>query len=212
MHVESEYLPGVVQCEIKGVTEAGPPLEAQAIAARTYLANYLERVGRQHQVPVGPRFQCWKQPRGTLAREAVGATTGITIHRGGKLISANYVSGTKHLAIDSKPLSPRKSGYPYDDWPSMRTAYLASRRDGNRITFKASDWTEILVTSNEMRSGSGVVQTPMARPVDKNRGALSQNRAICLADNLGYETFDILRYFYGDDISLSSPLQPTVGE
>ena len=45
-----------------------------------------------------------------------------------------------------------------------------------------------------------------------NRGAFAQYASVCLAENLGYETADILRYFYGDDIGFSRPLLPVIGE
>src|SRR5688572_22094244 len=51
MDTEREYLPGVVDCEIAHYTSNQAALQAQAIAARTYLARYLSVRGVAARVP-----------------------------------------------------------------------------------------------------------------------------------------------------------------
>src|SRR5688572_10641831 len=77
MLTEDEYLPGVVDCEIAHYTESPAALEAQAIAARTYLARHLSLRGALAVVPIGPHFQCWRQPVHDRSRAAVEATHGL---------------------------------------------------------------------------------------------------------------------------------------
>lgn len=213
MPLEETYIAGVVQCEMAGLTDADAALEALAITARTYLGRYLERTDPDREVPIGPRFQCWKPP---LHPRAVGAaihTRGTVLHVDGALIDANYVSGARKLSIDCKPLSPREQGYAdYASWDTMRAEYLRRRRARVRARFGGVSWTEVVVTRNEGRRGEAVQGTPMAPKRATNRGAFAQYAAVCLAENLGYETADILRYFYGDDIGFSRPLKPVMIE
>ena len=123
------------------------------------------------------------------------------------IINANYVSGTPKLGIDCTPRSPAESKISgYETWNDVRAAYLEDRRARRKRRFKGIAWTQAVVTRNEGLSGEKVQGTPMARKAAFNRGAMSQYTAVCLAEQLGYETMDILRYFYGDDIRLSRRL------
>jgi len=213
MSVEQEYLPGVVHCELGGSDE-GAALEAQAIAARTYLLGYLVRRGEEARVPIGSRFQCWKAGAKGAARDAAHYTADIVMTYGGDPITANYVAGARSLAPDCTPLSPEDNGYDHDSWGAMRQLYLDARRRRARRPFGGTAWTEVVVTRNEGRRAAEVKPTPMAGKHAANRGALGQRAAICLAENLGYEVLDVLRYFYGEDVVLSHPLpglEPTVG-
>lgn len=212
MPVESEYLPGVLQCEVAGVIDQPAALEAQAIAARTYLAAWLERRGEDAVVPLGPSFQCWRPPRSPAAFAAVRRTADIVAHHDATLISANYAAGTRRLRADCTPRPPADSGYAFESWEAMRDHFVAERDRGRRPRYGGTDWTEILVTRNEGRSGAEVRPTPMGRPVPWNRGALGQWAARCLAEAAGYDTLAILRYFYGADVRLSAPLPPEPAE
>ena len=204
--LDEEYIAGVIQCEIAGVTNSGAALEAQAIAARTYLAAYGSRKGTSDLMNITARFQCWKKPKSERALLAATSTSGIIMLKTGLPINANYVSGTRHLSYDCQPKPPSESGYGYESWSEMRAEYQARRRARKRAGFKGTDWTEVVVTRNEGNTGHNVNRTPMHGQTKRNRGALSQRTAICLAENLGYETLDILRYFYGDDFDLSAPI------
>ncbi|MCA9541261.1 MAG: hypothetical protein KC620_20310 [Myxococcales bacterium] len=208
MPIEPTYIAGVVQCELAGLTDAGAALEAQAVAARTYLAGHLERKGDDARVRTSPRFQCWKNPTHARSLDAAQQTAGVVLRYDGALIGANYVAGARSLTIDCLPKSPSVNGYDYPTWAAMRRVYQQHRRAGKRIPFGGVSWTEVVVTRNEGRRGADVAPTPMAGRVASNRGAFGQHAAVCLAENLGYETADILRFFYGDDIEFSRPLAP----
>lgn len=202
LNVETEYVPGVVACEIGKRYWGVAAMEAQAIAARTYLARYLERTKGTKIIPIGPRFQCWKRTTSDAFRQAALATSGQVLTHQGRLITGNYVSGTNKIGFDCLPDTPGSSNYEYADWQTMLTAYKDARRTTGRTPFRGTAWTEIFVTRNEGRRGVDVVPSPIANKVKANRGAFGQNAAVCLANNLGYETLDILKYFYGDDIKL----------
>lgn len=209
MSVEASYIPGVVQCELGGSDE-GAALEAQAIAARTYLAGYLERKGEDVEVPIGSRFQCWKSKPSRRAVDAALYTADIVLLYDGELVTANYVAGARALRVDCEPATPAENGYDEDDtWAEMLEAYLEARRTRSRRPWSGASWTEVVVTRNEGLRGADVNRTPMAGDHARNRGAMGQNAAVCLARDAGYEVSDILRYFYGDDIELSAPLPST---
>jgi hypothetical protein len=205
MHVEAEYVPGVVECELGGAADAPAALEAQAIAARTYLAAFLERQGEDAVVPTTSRFQCWKQGARRAALEAAARTADVVVHRDGVLISANYAAGTRKLAEDCTPRPPADSGYGFETWDAMRSDAEASFRAGKWPRYGGTDWTEVLVTRNDGLAGEKVRPTPLAGRVPANRGALGQNTAVCLARRAGHDSRAILRYFYGADVELSVP-------
>ena len=122
----------------------------------------------------------------------------------GKLIIANYVAGTRKLDDECRPMPPSASGYPFASW--TEALIEKKKRRGPPGGVRGTDWTEIYVTYNEGRFGEQVNQSAIAAKVPKNRGALSQNVSKCLGEKRGYETREILKYFYGDDIILSRPL------
>lgn len=207
MPVERTYLPGVVACELGRLTTEPAALEAQAVAARTYLLAHLERRGPDALIPVTARFQCWKSPgeieRWPLARAAAAETVDVVMTYGGQTIGGNYAAGARKLDDACLPHPPGESGYDgYESWTEMRDEFVRRRAAGNRIRHSGVAWTEILVTRNEGRSGDDVVPTAFAPPGPTNRGALSQNGAMCLARR-GLDGPGILRYFYGDDIELT---------
>lgn len=202
LSIEEEYIPGVVACEIGRRLWGGAAMEAQAIAARTYLARYLERTKGSKVIPIGPRFQCWKPTDDYRVRQAALSTASQVLRYEGALITGNYVAGTPHLTAGCDPLPPTNAGYTGSTWGEMLATYRDDRKQHGRTLFKGTAWTEIFVTRNEGKSGEDVSASAIARPVNYNRGALGQNAAVCLTNNLGYETLDILRYFYGEDIEL----------
>ncbi len=208
MSVELQYIPGVVRCEMGMLTDEGAALEAQAIAARTYLLRFLERKGTDAEVPIGAHFQCWRSGAAQRHEDAAKWTRDVVLLYGGKVLNANYVSGTPKRAIDCTPNPPTASGYAEETWAELTATYLKRRKARSKRRWKGVAWTEAVVTRNEGRKGAKVRGTPMASKSKRNRGALSQYGAACLALNLGYETHDILRWFYGDDVELSRELAP----
>ncbi len=200
LSVERDYIPGVVACEIGRRTWGVPAMEAQAIAARTYLARYLERTKGKRIIPIGPRFQCWKPTKDQRFRKVAQSTAGQILRYDGRLITGNYVSGTHKLTAGCDPEPPTAVKYTSPDWSEMLVRYKQGRKEKGRTIFKGTAWTEIFVTRNEGKQGRDVTPSAIAGAVSFNRGALGQNAAVCLANNMGYETSDILKYFYGEDI------------
>jgi hypothetical protein len=194
MATEEEYLPGVVDCELGWFTAERAALEAQAIAARTYLAHYLDRHGLDAVVPIGPHFQCWRRPRLDRSRAAVSATSGAVLRLDGRLIYANYASGASRLDSRCRPPSPRAFGYRYATWDELRRAWDRGER------FTGHAWTEILVTHNRDRRPPR--RTPQAGDDEKNRGALGQYASVCLAETEDLDTVALLRHFYGPDVEV----------
>lgn len=205
MATDSEYIAGVVDCELGWFARSPAALMAQAVAARTYLAAYLDRKGEKATVPIGPHFQCWRPTAHARSRQAALATADTVMYFGRQIINGNYVAGARKLNDDCTADLPKKSGYSFDSWNAMRRRYMKARKRGKRRPFRGVYWTELLITRNEGRTGKAVEGTPFASPGPKNRGALGQYAASCLADS-GYDTGRILRYFYGEDVALSLPL------
>src|SRR5262245_16090385 len=148
MNVEKQYIPGVVDCELGWFTTEAPALQAQAIAARTYLARYLSANGDAANVRIGPSFQCWREAVWQRSRDAAAATVGVVARYQGALIYANYDSGADRLATDCSPPAPSTFGYPYATWSQMRQAYQGGER------FSGYAWTQIFLTYNEGRTGA----------------------------------------------------------
>lgn len=194
MHVEDEYLPGVVDCEIAYYTQAPSALAAQAIAARTYLARFLERSGEDAVVPIGPHFQCWRPIVYDRSREAVDATRGMVMRHGRDLITANYAAGARARNARCEPLSPKVHGIAHPSWSSVKKAYEKGTR------FPGPAWTEIFVTVNAGKRGAAVTRTTLGDGSPQNRGGMGQHAAICLAERWGSTTEKILHHFYGDDV------------
>ena len=207
--VEHEYIPGVIDCELGTLTASPAALDAQAIAARTYLLKRLLKKGKTAVIPTTARFQCWRAPRHRGARESALRTAGVVMQYSGGIINANYVSGARHLQPDCTPMDPKANGYEHADWPRMRQLYLAARAARRKRPFTGTSWTEVVVTRNAGQRGDGVEPSPIASPGVANRGALAQWATMCLAEQRGYGTHEILKYFYGEDVELTLRSPPT---
>jgi hypothetical protein len=203
MDVEDTYLPGVVQCEVGGFRDRPAVLEAQAIAARTYLLAHLLRKGPLAEVPLTSRFQCWKAEASGASVAAVRATTDRVMHTFGEVLDANYAAGIRHREKDCAPAPPARAGYDQASWAEMRSVWQRARKEGRRRPFDGVSWTELLVTDNGARDGLAVVPTPFAPARATNRGAFGQWAAACLARARGYDHEALLRHFYGRDLELS---------
>ncbi len=177
LDIETEYLPRV--CTQENGHAAYLALEAQVIAARTYLLRHMRddpALGTPNKPVVnGESFQAYAATANAGCVQASNATRGVVALYQGELIVANYVAGA------------------------------LVRTDGN--LGKDLTHTERFVTYNEGRSGSDVIPAPKPIALPErtdNRGCMGQNRADYLARN-GYPTDEILRYFYGADLTLTSP-------
>ena len=171
--VEQVYLPSVVSCENGGADFAA--LQAQAIAARSYLYYKLDRAGRIADGQQDQVFTCGRGPN-DAHREAVRSTAGIVLTYADAPIAAFYVAGAIPSTEDCRPA-------PGDDDPTS---------------------TERWVTYNEGRAGGDITQTELGwvNPSNTaNRGCKSQNGADCLAER-GYTWDQIVRFYYGEDIGI----------
>jgi hypothetical protein len=169
--VESDYLPRVVACENGAAAPAA--LQAQAVAARTYLYYELGRVGVIDDGTSDQVYGCGAQP-GPQHYAAVSSTSGQVLRHRQRLIAAFYVAG----ALQSPPTCTGGANDP------TATERYVTYNDGKRadaITQTALGWVD--PTSHA------------------NRGCMSQNGSDCLA-RAGADYQDILRYYYGADIEL----------
>ncbi len=162
--IEEDYLPGVVQCE-NGLAPAAA-LEAQAIAARSYLHYALEANGSIPDSQAGQVYSCGQTPSAKV-RAAVQATRGQVLNNNlGQTIAAFYVAG----AIPDPPLCVGDGDDP--------------------DAFNTEQW----VTYQQIPGGGG--PSPLGHPGNpKNRGCMSQNGAACLASS-GADVDTILDAYY----------------
>jgi len=175
--MESDYLPNVIACEAPGNATL-EMLEAQAIAARSYAYYFAETEGEICNGQGCQVFSCGRTPS-ALHRQAVENTSGVILRYNDNLTIGFYVAG--------------------DKTPNANCVGNSSGVSN----------TERWVTYNEGRSGTDIEQTRIgfrhsasASDYGQNRGALSQWGAHCLATNYDYDSIDILRYYYGEDIEL----------
>lgn len=190
--VETDYLPRVVSCENGAADQAA--LEAQAVAARSYLYYRLARTGMIGDGTGDQVYTC-SRPPGPAHYQAVLDTSGLVLRYppgaadDGTQVAAFYVAGA------------------LQDGPSCRGG----------ITDPTT--TEHWVTYNEGLSGADITQTMLGfvdPGNDANRGCMSQNGADCLAEE-GRDVTEILRFYYGADIAIVraggaciDPIEPPV--
>ncbi len=172
--VESEYLPGVVACENGNADFEA--LKAQAVAARSWAQAMTQDSGVTLENSENHQvFDCDYAQVEDRHRRAVEETAGQVLVHNDTLVYGFYVAG----AI-----------------PSGGSCIGAGGNDPTN--------TEHHVTYNEGRIGPGVrpATPPMGNPDHPgNRGVKSQNGAHCLSER-GRSYEEILRFYYGDDISV----------
>ncbi|MGB0591989.1 MAG: peptidoglycan DD-metalloendopeptidase family protein [Myxococcota bacterium] len=213
---EGEYLPGVVQGESGWMPTSwfatGTParrhqaLQAQAIAARTYLLRHLNAEGMSAMVPIGPHFQTWAPEAASHDHAAVQDTAGAVMTWQGWVITGNYASGAWPLDASGWPHKPVSYGLdqhgqqPTLEWSDIAALYAAG--DLHDLGDGYS-WTWTLLTLNDGKSGSAVVPTPQSSPGPRNRGSMGQYRSLWLAHTEGFTTSELLRYWYGADLTIA---------
>jgi hypothetical protein len=156
-------------------------LKAQAVAARTYLYYKLRREGSIGDGQGDQVYSCANQA-GAQHRRAAAETSGQVLMYDRTIIAAFYVAGALQSGPDCRGGSNDPTG------------------------------TEHFVTYNEGRSGAEVEQTTLGwvDPANlENRGCQSQNAADCLSDE-GWDHDPILRFFYGEDITVETATGPCV--
>jgi lysophospholipase L1-like esterase len=171
-----EYVARVVTAEIGGTREP-QALAALAMAARTYAVWMMEHehLGTADKpMPNSERKQVVARVAIQRAADAARATRGGLILHRGRVVLASYVAG----AI----------------WPAG-ASHGRMGRDETK--------TEKFVTYNDGLVGAAVHRSPLAGMMQEdNRGCLSQNGAIALAQR-GFVWPEVLRYFYGRDLEFT---------
>jgi lysophospholipase L1-like esterase len=171
-----EYVARVVTAEI-GATHETQALAALAMAARTYAVWMMQHEGlgkADKPMPNSDRKQVVARAATQRAADAARATRGGLILHRGRVVLASYVAG----AI----------------WPPGASHGRLGRDDTK---------TEKYVTYNDGLVGAAVRGSPIASMKhEDNRGCLSQNGAIALAQR-GLVWPEILRYFYGRDLEFT---------
>jgi hypothetical protein len=172
LDLETDYLPRVVTRENGNAASAA--LEAQAIAARTYVLRAMldhPSLGTPAQPIINSeKFQTYAATATAQCIDATRRTAGIVATYSHQLILGNYVAG----AIWTP------SGVPGQDTTN----------------------TEKWVTYNKGKTGTFVKPTALASTARwENRGCMSQNGADWLARH-GEGHLAILRFFYGLDLEL----------
>lgn len=185
LDVETDYLPHVVTCENGNADQAA--LEAQAVAARSYLYYRLDRTGDIGDGQSDQVYTCARQP-GPQHIAAAADTAGLVLRyppdTAATQVAAFYVAGAL---------------------PDATTCHGGPNDPTN---------TERYVTYNEGRSGADVIQTTLGfvSPTNyANRGCMSQNGSDCLSEQ-GRSFDEILRFYYGEDIVIERAVGPCVPE
>jgi len=181
--MESDYVPHVVACENFGASFEA--LKAQAVAARTYAYYRLMRTGAIANGSGDQVYACVNQPQ-AQHYAAVDATECEVLTFPGTLasgvISSFYVAGALTTYNGIPPIFMNIGSDPFN--------------------------TEQYVTYNFGLTGNDIEQTTLGfttpNPLDfpDNRGCMSQNGSDTLSDN-GWNYVDILKFYYGDDISIT---------
>ncbi len=173
LDMETEYLPKVIACENDAADWEA--MLANVISARTYAyyIQYQERKNGELFDDIRDQtFNC-KNPVNETIRAAIRATSGQVLTYRGNLIAGFYVLGAS------------VAGEGADD-PCMG---------------EGSSGSERYVTYNDGNYGSDVNYSKIGSRINANRGCMSQRGAECLSLD-GYEHYEILKYFYGEDIVL----------
>lgn len=148
-------------------------LKAQAIAARSVAYYSMMTKGSICDSQGCQVYSCGKQPS-ELAKRAVRETRGMILSHGGTLTYGFYVAG------DSGAKAPSCKDY--------------------------GGYTSHYVTYNAGKTGKSVTQTSLGYigppGFGQNRGCMSQWGARCLENQKKYSHTDILRFYYGSDITV----------
>jgi hypothetical protein len=205
LEVETDYLPQVVCCENGGA----PPeaLKAQAVMARTYMVHsyFASDKGTEAKPFKGTTadqaYSCGR-PTTDKCREAVAATAGqITSYTNSKGVPsinlAFFVDGPRAACLATKDCkcpkpSPTTEMSPDNHPPDCDCFTFASLGIANPA-YVTYNWSETNPTINRSPIGS--------KTNEDNRGCGSQNIQSCLS-YAGWDYRDMLRFFYGQDMTL----------
>ena len=162
--LEADYVASVVTCENGAASYEA--LEAQAIAARSYLFYSLEVGGSIVDGTAGQVYSCGTEPSAEAIAAATATAGQVLYNELDQIIAAFYVAGTL-------PSSP--SCYPV--WGDLDPT--------------GTEWAVTYQTE-----GGPPVSSPLGSLGNpKNRGCKSQNGADCLSDGGSSETDILTRYY-----------------
>lgn len=173
LDVETDYLVRVLACE-RGEVHA-EALKAQAVVSRSYLYYKLDTADLITDSPSDQMYTCATITLPTYV-DAVNATSGEVLMYEGVSVCTFYVSGAVLLGDNC----------------------IAGAGDPDPTD------TEQYVTYNWNKSGDDIDQSALGFVSPENplnRGCMSQNGAVCLAE-AGWGYHDILRFYYGMDIEV----------
>lgn len=177
--VETDYLPHVVACENGAASQAA--LEAQAVAARSYLYYKLDHTG-QVSDGTGDQVYTCNNPPGAQHYDAVDNTSGLVLQYMGTQVAAFYVAGALQDPPDCLGGTDDPTG----------TEGFVTYNEGK-------SGADIEQTSLGFVDPGNFA----------NRGCMSQNGSHCLSDQ-GDDFDTILRYYYGEDIEVVETEGPCV--
>jgi hypothetical protein len=169
--VETDYLPHVVACENGAASQTA--LEAQAVAARSYLYYRLDTAGMINDGTGDQVYSCGRPPDAQHYM-AVEATSGTVLQYQGTQVAAFYVAG----ALQDPPECSGGTDDPTD-------------------TERYVTYNEGLSGDALIQTTLGFVDPSNYA----NRGCMSQNGSDCLSDD-GANLDRILRFYYGADIEV----------
>lgn len=171
---ETDYIPHVLRCASGGADLQA--LKAQAIAARSVLYYFMATKGSICDGEGCQVYACGASPS-PIHYQAAAETAGQYLAFAGTLTYGFHVDG--------------------DPTPDPVTCEgMADQPDEHYVTYNAG------------KTGDAVRQTPLGQVgppgFGQNRGCMARRGARCLEDTQGEGHLDILRFYYGADIQVST--------
>lgn len=188
---EMDYLPHVIHCENGGANLQA--LKAQAIAARSVAYYAMAENGGICDGQGCQVYSCGSDPA-PIHYQAVEETAGQYLAfnntvKGRVLTYAFFVAGDNDQTANCHAVDGNANTEQY-------------------VTYnEGKSWTDVEETSLGFK-----YQTPNNYGYGQNRGCMGQWSARCLENNKGYNSEQIIRYFYGADIEIQTAPGPCVGK
>ena len=177
---ETDYLPRVIACENGGADFEA--LKAQAVAARSVAYYNMATSGTICDGQGCQVYSCGIQPS-QIHHDAVAATSGQYLHYNGWLTYGFYVAGDSSMPASCIDTDDGVGGTEhYVTFNNGKTHYAV---DQTSLGFKYPEDTGV--------AGYG-----------QNRGCMSQWGARCLEATKGFDSTQILRFYYGADIGIGT--------
>jgi len=185
---EADYIPHVIQCENGGANFEA--LKAQAIAARSVAYYAMATNGTICDGQGCQVYGCGAQPL-QVHYDAAKATAGQYLTYNGWLTYAFYVAGDSKVAAPGCVDTANGTDSPTEKYVTF---------NNNKTVYDVDQTTLGFVFPEDLNVGG----------YGQNRGCMSQWGARCLENNNGQNSADILKFFYGADISIVQAEGPCV--